>query len=128
MPRVLCYFDDVHGYPWGDFNGARLAIGEYNASSESRKLAQIHGLRYLLPKSQRDERWPEAMYVAHAFDHPGYAEPEGTELVKRLNLSVAESPASYADPGPANDLVPRDRRRLDRSHWRPWRRRRNREP
>jgi hypothetical protein len=36
LPRVLCYFDDTHGYPWGDFNGARLAIEEYNASGETR--------------------------------------------------------------------------------------------
>jgi hypothetical protein len=89
LPRVLCYFDDTHGYPWGDFNGARLAIDEYNASGETRKLAQLHGLRFLLPESERAERWPEAMYVAHAFDHPDYAEPEGTELVRRLDLERA---------------------------------------
>jgi hypothetical protein len=87
MPRVLCYFDDTHGYPWGDFNGARLAIAEYNAAGADRKLAELHGLRHLLPRSQREERWPEAMYVAHAFDHPRYAEPEGTELTRRLDLA-----------------------------------------
>lgn len=86
LPRVLCYFDDTHGYPWGDFNGARLAIDEYNAAGSERKLAQLHGLRFLLPESQHGQRWPEAMYVAHAFDHPAYAEPEGTELVRRLDL------------------------------------------
>jgi hypothetical protein len=86
MPRILCYFDDTHGYPWGDFNGARLAIEEYNGAPGPRKLAQIHGLRYLLPASEREVRWPEAMYVAHAFDHPAYAEAEGTELVRRLDL------------------------------------------
>jgi hypothetical protein len=86
MPRVLCYFDDTHGYPWGQFNGARLAIDEYNAEHSSRKLAELHGLRHLLPRSEFEQRWPEAMYVAHAFDHPAYAEPEGTELVTRLDL------------------------------------------
>ena len=30
LPRVLCYFDDVHCYPWGDSIGARLAIREFN--------------------------------------------------------------------------------------------------
>ena len=54
MPRILCYFDDTHGYPWGDFNGARLAIEEYNAAGTDRKLAQLHGLRYLLPLAERD--------------------------------------------------------------------------
>lgn len=89
MPRILCYFDDTHGYPWGDFNGARLAIEEYNAAGTDRKLAQLHGLRYLLPMGERDQRWPDAMYVAHDFAHPAYAEPEGTELVRRLDLDPA---------------------------------------
>lgn len=91
LPRALCYFDDTHGYPWGDFNGARLAIEEYNGADEKRKLAQLHGLRFLLPGSEREERWPEAMYLAHAFDHPAYGEPEGTELVRRLDLDPATS-------------------------------------
>ncbi len=88
MPRVLCYFDDTHGYPWGDSNGARLAIAEHTARDDERTLDEIHGLKYLLPLSQRDERWPEAMYIAHAFDHPAYAEPEGTELTRRLDLNA----------------------------------------
>lgn len=87
LPRVLCYFDDTHGYPWGEVNGARLAIAEFNSSRKDRQLAQLHGLRYLLPVSERGSRWPEAMYVAHAFDHPHYADPEGTELARRLDLA-----------------------------------------
>jgi hypothetical protein len=86
MPRILCNFDDVHGYPWGDFNGARLAISEFNSEEGDRKIAQLHGLKYTLPGSEFHQRWPEAMYVAHLFDHPAYADPEGTELVKRLDL------------------------------------------
>jgi hypothetical protein len=88
MPRVLCYFDDTHGYPWGDHNGARLAIVEHNERGGDRVLDEIHGLRHLLPLSQREERWPEAMYIAHAFDHPAYDAPEGTELTRRLDLNV----------------------------------------
>lgn len=86
FPRVLCYFDDVHGYPWGDCIGARLAIREFSRPDDARQLAALPGLRYLLPAGERDERWPDAMYVAHAFDHPAYADPEGTELVRRLDL------------------------------------------
>lgn len=91
LPRVLCYFDDTHGYPWGDSNGARLAIAEYNRGDELRKLDRIHGLRHLLPASQREQRWPEAIYLAHAFDHPAYNDPEGTALVDRLDLDVGAS-------------------------------------
>ncbi|MDQ6821455.1 MAG: TylF/MycF family methyltransferase [Actinomycetota bacterium] len=86
MPRIMCYFDDTHGYPWGDFNGARLAINEFNAAALDRKVAQLYGLKYILPGSEREQRWPEAMYLAHSFDHPAYSDPEGTELVTRLDL------------------------------------------
>ena len=87
MPRIRYYFDDTHGYPWGDFNGARLAIREFNETDGDRKLAQLHGLKYILPVSEFGQRWPESMYVAHVFDHPTYAAPEGTELVTRLDLA-----------------------------------------
>lgn len=90
MPRLLCYFDDVHGYPWGDFNGARLAIREFNSNHRDRKIAEIHGLKYMLPRSEFDQRWPEAMYLAHAFDHPAYGDYEGTALVRRLDLAGAD--------------------------------------
>lgn len=86
LPRVLCYFDDTHGYPWGDHNGARLAIAEFNGEEHGRRLDQIHGLKFLLPGSQREQRWAEAMYVGHLFDHPRYNDPEGTGLVTRLDL------------------------------------------
>jgi len=86
LPRVLCYFDDTHGYPWGDHNGARLAIAEFNEEEHGRKLDQIHGLKYLLPQAERNQRWAEATYLAHLFDHPRYNEPEGTGLVSRLDL------------------------------------------
>lgn len=87
LPRVLCYFDDTHGYPWGEHNGARLAIREFNEEPHGRRLDQIHGLKFLLPGAQREQRWAEAMYVANLFDHPRYNEPEGTALVSRLDLS-----------------------------------------
>ena len=86
QPRVLCYFDDVHGYPWGDSTGARLAIREFNDSHEDRKVDQLHGLRHLLPRSEFEARWPEAVYLAHVFDHPLYADFEGTQITRRLDL------------------------------------------
>ena len=89
MPRIMCYFDDVLGYPWGDLNGERLAIAEFNEAHEQRKLAQLYGLRFMLPGSQRDASWPEAMYVAHVLDHPRYLENEGVTISTRLDLSSA---------------------------------------
>jgi hypothetical protein len=87
MPRVMCYFDDVLGYPWGDLNGERLAIAEFNEAHEQRKIAQLYGLRYMLPGSQRNASWPEAMCVAHVLDHPRYLEDEGVTISTRLDLA-----------------------------------------
>jgi hypothetical protein len=87
LPRVLCYFDDIHCYPWGDSNGARLAIREFNAERQQRKMDALHGMRYLMGSDHREERWVEALYLAHLFDHPRYSDFEGTHLVRRLDLS-----------------------------------------
>jgi hypothetical protein len=87
LPRVLCYFDDIHCYPWGDSIGVRLALREFNEEHETRKVDFLHGMRYLISAEHRDERWVEALYLAHLFDHPRYDEFEGTALVNRLDLS-----------------------------------------
>jgi hypothetical protein len=89
LPRVMCYFDDVMGYPWGDFNGERLAIAEFNDAHEQRKISPVYGLRYFLPAGPARAMWPDMMYVAHVLDHPRYDEDEGTALVRRLDLDSA---------------------------------------
>jgi hypothetical protein len=77
LPRVLCYFDDLFGYAWTDFVGARAAIDEFNTAHRDRKLAKIHGLRFELPAHEFRQAWHEKLYVLHVFDHPRYAESEG---------------------------------------------------
>jgi len=87
LPRVMCYFDDVMGYPWGDFNGERLAIAEFNDRHEDRKISPVYGLRYFLPLPWAQAMWPEMMFLAHVLDHPRYDEDEGTAIVRRLDLN-----------------------------------------
>ena len=77
LPRVLCYFDDLFGHGWTDFMGVRAAVDEFNAEHDRRKVGKIHGLRYELPAGESGEQWHEKLYLAHLFDHPRYAEPEG---------------------------------------------------
>ena len=77
LPRAVCYFDDLFGYAWHDYNGERAAIADFNASHEQRKLAKVHGLRYSLPPSEWRRAWHEQMYIAHLFDHPDYCASEG---------------------------------------------------
>lgn len=72
LPRVFCYFDDII-YPahacHNEFVGELLAIKEFNAAHEHRKISPIHLLRHmrLIPAP-----WNEQMYVMHDFGHPLY--------------------------------------------------------
>jgi hypothetical protein len=70
LPRVVMYFDDIFGHTYNEFTGERLAINEFNAAHEKRKLSPIPGLRYFLPRLFDHMLWPDCMYYAHFFDHP----------------------------------------------------------
>ena len=87
MPRVLVYVDDAHGYPWGDTNGPRAAIREFNAARTDRALDYLYGMRHLVPRIAFDARWSEALWLAHVYDHPRYAEDEGVAISTRLDLT-----------------------------------------
>ena len=87
MPRVMVYVDDAHGYPWGDTNGPRLAIREFNAARSDRALDSLYGMRHQVPRASFHSRWPEALWLAHVYDHPRYAEDEGVAISTRLDLA-----------------------------------------
>jgi hypothetical protein len=74
LPRVYCYFDDIHGYTYADCNGERLAITEFNASHPRQQICKIHGLKFFVPKAAREAKWVECFYIAHSFDHELYAQ------------------------------------------------------
>ena len=84
MPRVVCYFDDVIGYSHGDFNGERLAIHDFNHAHERRKISPIYGLRPVL--NVQNSAWPEMMYMFHDFDHPRYADYDGTNAMTEIPI------------------------------------------
>jgi hypothetical protein len=77
LPRVLCYFDDIFGLGWSDFNGERAAITDFNEQHSDRKVGAVHGLKYSLPRSEFELSWPEKIFMAHLFDHHRYADFEG---------------------------------------------------
>ena len=87
LPRVHSYFDDVLGFTYGDCNGERLAIGEFNAKHVMRKISPIYGLKYYLPAPQSGEMWVEKYWIAHIFDHPLYGRRDN--LVRRHMLDLA---------------------------------------
>jgi hypothetical protein len=87
MPRFLAYFDDILGYPWGLTNGPRPAIAEFNSEHGATRLVdELQGLRYVVPPSEFDARWTEAMFLVHVLDHPRYSDPEQTAFTHELEL------------------------------------------
>jgi len=87
LPRIHCFFDDV--FACGDFNGERLAISEFNASHASRKISQIHGLKYFVPDGMVNQMLWEKYYMAYIFDHSLY----GRHLLGKRFLDLAPAPS-----------------------------------
>jgi hypothetical protein len=86
LPRVQCYFDDIFAFTYGDCNGELLAIADFNAAHERRKIAKLQGLRYYAPARYANEPWVEQFYLAHIFDHDLYGRPDGLVKVRTRNL------------------------------------------
>jgi hypothetical protein len=88
LPRVHVYLDDVLGLTFGDHNGERAAVEEFNTNHEKRKFSPIYGLRYYLPYPLRSMGWIEMMYMAHLFDHPQYGRNDG--LIRQTNAPLRQ--------------------------------------
>jgi hypothetical protein len=86
LPRVHWYCDDVLGFTFGDHNGERLAISEFNAAHEMRKVSPIYGLKHYMPTRFANESWLDKYWIAHIFDHPLYDRRDN--LVKQHNLDL----------------------------------------
>ena len=73
LPRVFLYFDDLiwpEDACYSDYTGEYLAIHEFNAAHQVKKIAKIPYLTWMRPFPAA---WQEQMYVFHDFQHPGYA-------------------------------------------------------
>jgi hypothetical protein len=81
LPRILCYFDDITGFTYADHNGERLAISEFNATHELRKLSPIYAAEFYVPERESRALWARKLYMAHILDHPRYGDYDG--LVRR---------------------------------------------
>lgn len=96
LPRVLCYFDDIFGLTYSDYNGERLAISEFNTMHDTRKISPVYGLKYYVPPEVKDYAWPEQMYLLHIFDHPLYGRPD--ELRKPMYMTIDGNVNGYISP------------------------------
>jgi hypothetical protein len=77
LPRIYCYFDDILGFTYSEYNGERLAISEFNSSHETTKVSPIYGLKYFLPSLYAQAEWSEQFYIAHIFNHELYGRSDG---------------------------------------------------
>lgn len=87
LPRIHCYLDDIMGYNCCEYNGERLAIADFNALHEMRKIAPIYGLKYYLPPRHANKMWPEQMFMVHIFDHELYGHFDGLAITHDLSLT-----------------------------------------
>jgi hypothetical protein len=87
LPRVHCYFDDITGYTYAEFNGERLAVREFNERNHLRKISPIYALNHYVPSRCARDLWVEKMHLAHILDHPLYGEPDGLTRIARRDLS-----------------------------------------
>jgi hypothetical protein len=87
LPRVHCYFDDITGYTYAEFNGERLAIREFNERNHLRQISPIYSLNHYVPSRCARQLWVEKMHLAHVLDHPLYGRPDGLTRVARRDLS-----------------------------------------
>jgi hypothetical protein len=88
LPRVHCVFDDVLGFSYGDCNGQRLAIHEFNQRHAMRKVSPMYGLRHYVPRRCFNDMWVEKIWLGHIFDHSQYGKRD--HLVKQHDLSLSE--------------------------------------
>ena len=92
LPRIHCYFDDLIGFSFADFNGERLAIHEFNEAHATRKISPIYGLRYFVPRTMADSPWVDGMFMAHILDHELYTKPDGMVRLKQEQLNNPANP------------------------------------
>ncbi|HEU5293748.1 MAG TPA: hypothetical protein VFU71_03060 [Burkholderiaceae bacterium] len=89
LPRVHCYFDDVLGFTYGDDNGERLAIHEFNRAHAQRKISPIYGLRHYVHSEFSSDMWVEKFWIGHVFDHSLYTRRD--PLVQGHDLALNPS-------------------------------------
>lgn len=77
LPRIACYFDDILGFTFCEHNGELLAIAEFNQEHNTRKIADIYGLRHYVPKPYFNDPWVEKFRLVHVLDHELYSRSDG---------------------------------------------------
>ena len=86
LPRVQCYFDDILGFTFAEFNGERLAIREFNDAHPQRQISPTYGARFYVPQRYVNANWTEKLFLAHILDHPRYSDYDGLVRTPQLDI------------------------------------------
>ena len=88
LSRIYCYFDDIMGFTYSEYNGERLAIADFNVSHGTRNISPIYGLKCFLPEPHAQADWAEMFYIAHLFDHELYGRDDGSSRGPLAGLPI----------------------------------------
>jgi hypothetical protein len=90
LPRTPCSFRSAIGKDNCEYTGELLAISEFNAAHEMRKICKIQGMRYFVP-AQYSGHWMEWLHTMHIFDHPLYNAPQSYSLSAVIDIDGRET-------------------------------------
>ena len=89
LPRTPCSFRSTVGKDYCDFIGETLAVSEFNAAHEMRKLSRIPGMSYFVP-AEFNSFWTQTIHSLHVFDHPLYNVPESLQRSAIIDVNGRE--------------------------------------
>lgn len=89
LPRIPCSFRSAVGKDCCEFTGELLAISEFNAAHDTRKLSKIPGMRYFVPANAG--HWVGMLRTLHIFDHPTYGLPQSHSLSAVIDIDGKET-------------------------------------
>jgi hypothetical protein len=81
----VLYFDDIVLPQYSDWAGELLAINEFNAEHQLRKIQQFRFLRSR--RLLKNARWIDQIFILHLFDHPQVQEPHAQRRMQNVYLN-----------------------------------------
>lgn len=84
----VLYFDDIVLANYSDWTGELLAVNEFNAENQLRKIQSYRFLRSR--RLFKNARWIDQIYLLHLFDHPWLKQHRATRMAPNVYLSIRE--------------------------------------
>jgi hypothetical protein len=86
---AIPYFDDIVLPTYSNWAGELLAINEFNAEHEMRKIEQYRFLRSR--PIFKNARWIDQIFILHLFDPPRIRQPHARRVMQNVYLNEFDS-------------------------------------